>query len=180
MPTWVCQLQVVTTERPTLGASSDSKQHKSTTQRARDLGNLRCTGRTVHGGRADWREDNVDYPWDHGGPSKIATRTSSSALRKMDCPWWTRGLSASSRTIQHSSTSCTKNKPAKRIEQKTRKNMRRTRRTTGLLALRGPSALRPRTVARCANSDPSSTLWRSTPPSFCPISRIKRGIATKS
>jgi hypothetical protein len=54
-----------------------------------------------------------------------------------DRPRWARRLSTPPQTVCHSSmdrprTSCNKNPPTKWIERKTRKNLRRTRRTLGL------------------------------------------------
>jgi hypothetical protein len=58
-----------------------------------------------------------------GRLSEIASRTSSSALRKTDCPSWTRGPFALTRTVRHSSTDhpqtlCTENPLTKWIERK--------------------------------------------------------------
>jgi hypothetical protein len=50
------------------------------------------------------REEAADCLRGGRGPSEISTQTSSSALRKTDHSWWTRGLSASSQTVWHSST----------------------------------------------------------------------------
>jgi hypothetical protein len=47
IPTQVCQGRVVTTDLPTLGTNPNSKQHESTTQEAKDLGNLQSLGQTV-------------------------------------------------------------------------------------------------------------------------------------
>jgi hypothetical protein len=77
IPTQVCQGHVVTTDLPTLGTNPNSKQHGSTTQEAKDLGNLRCLGRTVRGDRAN----SLQGP---GGQSEHATRTTSTAPQNMD------------------------------------------------------------------------------------------------
>jgi hypothetical protein len=53
IPTRVFQGQVVTMDLPTLGTNSNSKQYGSATQEAKDLGNLRCLGRTVRMDQAD-------------------------------------------------------------------------------------------------------------------------------
>jgi hypothetical protein len=47
IPTLVCQGHVVTTVLPTLGTNPNSIQHGSATQKAKDLGNLESTRRTV-------------------------------------------------------------------------------------------------------------------------------------
>jgi hypothetical protein len=53
IPTRACQGRVVTKDLPTLGTSPKPIQHGSTTQKARDLGNLESTRRTVRSVRAD-------------------------------------------------------------------------------------------------------------------------------
>jgi hypothetical protein len=53
IPTRVCQGHVVTTDLPTLGTNPNSIQHGSTTQKAKDLGNLESTRWTVRSVRAD-------------------------------------------------------------------------------------------------------------------------------
>jgi hypothetical protein len=53
IPTRACQGRVVTKDLPTLGTSPKPIQHRSTTQKARDLGNLENTRRTVRSVRAD-------------------------------------------------------------------------------------------------------------------------------
>jgi hypothetical protein len=63
--------------------------------------------------------------------------TSRSAQRKTNCSWRSRGPSAPTRIVRHSSanrlwTPCTKNPLTKWIEQKTHKNLRRTQRTVRL------------------------------------------------
>jgi hypothetical protein len=144
IPTRVCQGHVVTTDLPTIGTNPNSIQHRSTTQKAKDLGNLESTRRTVRSVRAD-------CPRGGHGPSENATRTSSIAPRKTDRLWWTRGPSASSRTIRHSSTdrpqtSCTKNPPTKRIEREALKNLHEHEEQLGCQAPRGRSAVTSRTV----------------------------------
>jgi hypothetical protein len=53
IPTRVCQGRIVTTDLPTLGTNSNSIQHGSKTQKAKDIGNLESTRRTVRSVRAD-------------------------------------------------------------------------------------------------------------------------------
>jgi hypothetical protein len=53
IPTRVCQGRVVTTDLPTLGTNPNSIHHGSTTQKAKDIGNLESTRRTVRSVRAD-------------------------------------------------------------------------------------------------------------------------------
>jgi hypothetical protein len=55
IPTRVCQGRVVKTGLQTLRTNPNSKQHGSTTQEAKDLGNLHSLGRTV-------RVEGADYP----------------------------------------------------------------------------------------------------------------------
>jgi hypothetical protein len=77
IPTRVCQGHVVTMDLLTLGTNPNSIQHGSTTQRAKDLGNLESTRRTVRSVRADCprggrglsarrvrtvREEGTDHP----------------------------------------------------------------------------------------------------------------------
>jgi hypothetical protein len=68
IPTRGCQGRVVTTDLPTQGTKPNSKQHRSATQEAKDLGNLRCLGRTV-------RMDQADCPRGPGGLSAGSLRT---------------------------------------------------------------------------------------------------------
>jgi hypothetical protein len=75
IPTRACQRRVVTTDLPTLGTSPKPIQCWRTTQKARDLGNLESTRRTV-------RNVREDCPRREGGPFEIATRISISAPRK--------------------------------------------------------------------------------------------------
>jgi hypothetical protein len=77
IPTRVCQGQVVTTDLPTLGTNPNLKQHGSTIQEAKDLGNLRCLGGRSEVTRRTIRVEQADGPQGHGGLSKKATRTSS-------------------------------------------------------------------------------------------------------
>jgi exo-beta-1,3-glucanase (GH17 family) len=70
IPTRICQGRVVPMDLATLGINPNSKQHKSTTQEAKDLSNLHSLGRTV-------RMEGADCPRGHGGPSE--TRTSNTA-----------------------------------------------------------------------------------------------------
>jgi hypothetical protein len=86
VPTRVFQGCVVTTDLPTLGTNPNSKQHGSTTKEAKDLGNLRCLGRTVRGALAD-------SPRGAGSRSKNETRTTSAAPRNTDGQYPTRGRS---------------------------------------------------------------------------------------
>jgi hypothetical protein len=53
VPTRVCQGSVVTMHLPTLGTNSNSKQHRSRTQEAKDFGHLRSPKRTVRVGAVD-------------------------------------------------------------------------------------------------------------------------------
>jgi hypothetical protein len=53
IPTRACQSRVVTKDLPTPGTSPKPIQRGSTTQKARDLGNLESTKRTVRSVRAD-------------------------------------------------------------------------------------------------------------------------------
>jgi hypothetical protein len=62
VPTRVCQGRVVTTNLPTLGTNPNSKQHGSTTQEAKDLGDLYSLGRTVCEHRADRLKMPPDLP----------------------------------------------------------------------------------------------------------------------
>jgi hypothetical protein len=144
IPTRTCQGRVVRKDLPTLGTSPKPIQRGSTTQKARDLGNLESTTWTVRSVRAD-------CPRGGHGPSEIATRTSSTAPRKTDRLWWTRGPSASSRTVRHSSTdrpqtSCTKNPPTKWIEREALKNPQEHEEQLGCQAPRERSAVTSRTV----------------------------------
>jgi hypothetical protein len=110
----------------------------------------------VHGGpsagsRRTVREGQVDRPRVGHRPSEITTQTSSSALRKTNCPWWTHSPSALSQTVRHRSTDCpqtpcNKNLPTQWIETRARKNKRRTRRTASQSSAIGPSAGTWRTV----------------------------------
>jgi hypothetical protein len=68
IPTRVCQGHVVTTDLPTLGTNLKSIQHGNTTQKAKDLGNLESTRRTVRSVRAD-------CPWGGRGLSARRART---------------------------------------------------------------------------------------------------------
>jgi hypothetical protein len=79
IPTRVCQGHVVTMDLPTLGTNPNSIQHGSTTQKTKDLGNLESTRWIVRSVRADCPRGGHE-------PSENATRTSSTALRKMDRP----------------------------------------------------------------------------------------------
>jgi hypothetical protein len=79
IPTRVCQGHVVTTDLPTLGTNPNSIQHGSTTQKAKDIGNLESTRWTV-------REEGADCPRGGHGPSENATQTSNTAPRKTDRP----------------------------------------------------------------------------------------------
>jgi hypothetical protein len=160
IPTRVCQGHVVTTDLPTLGTNPNSIQHGSTTQKAKDLGNLESARRTVCSVRAD-------CPRGGHGPSEIATRTSSTAPRKTDRPWWTRGPSALSRTVRHSSTdrpqtSCTKNPPTKWIERKALKNSHEHEEQSGCQAPRRRSAVTSRTVRDYLVDGPRWPRERST------------------
>jgi hypothetical protein len=144
IPTRVCQGRVVTTDLPTLETNPNSVQYRSTNQKAKDISNLESTRRTARSVRAD-------CPRGGHRPSENATRTSSTAPRKTDRPWWTRGPSASSRTVRHSSTdrpqtSCTKNPPTKRIERKVLKNSHEHKEQPGCQAPRGQSVTTLRTV----------------------------------
>jgi hypothetical protein len=60
--TRTCQGNIVTTDLPTLGTSPKQITSGSTTQEAKELGNLQCLGRTV-------RSDQADYPRELGGRS---------------------------------------------------------------------------------------------------------------
>jgi hypothetical protein len=75
IPTRVCQGHVVTTDLPTLGTNPNSKQHGSATQEAKDLGNLRRSGRTI-------REAPVDSSHRGRRQSENQPRTSSTTPRK--------------------------------------------------------------------------------------------------
>jgi hypothetical protein len=79
IPTRVSQGHVVKTDLPTLGTNPNSIQHRSTTQKAKDLDNLESTRRTVRSVRADCPRGGHE-------PSENATRTSSTAPRKTDRP----------------------------------------------------------------------------------------------
>jgi hypothetical protein len=115
--------------RPSVRFRRTVRRHRA--DRPQGLGGLfPGTGWTV-------REDEADCPRGCSGPSKNNPRTSSTAPSITDYPRWARGPSAPSRTVRHSSTDrprtpCNKNQPKKWIERKTRKNLRRTRRTLGL------------------------------------------------
>jgi hypothetical protein len=61
IPTRVCQGRVVTTDLQILGTNPNSMQYRSTTQEAKDLGNLHSLGRTV-------RVEVADCPRGPRGP----------------------------------------------------------------------------------------------------------------
>jgi hypothetical protein len=134
IPTRVCQGCVVTMDLPTPGTNPNSKQHSSATQEVKDLSNLHSLGQIVHVEGADCPRGRVDRPQGQGGPSKNATRTTSTAPRITDCPHPTRELSAwrrlsalTSQTVRQ--TSSNQKYQTKRIETRACKNTRRTRRT---------------------------------------------------
>jgi hypothetical protein len=79
IPTRIRQGRVVTVDLPTLGTNPNSIQHGSTNQKAKDIGNLESTRRTVRSVRAD-------CPRGGRRPSEIATQTSNSAMRITDYP----------------------------------------------------------------------------------------------
>jgi hypothetical protein len=141
-----CQGHVVTTDLPTLGTNPNSKQHGSTTQEARDLGNPRCLGRTV---RSDWRTVR------EGQADDLRVRCT---LRNSDGRSAPHGQSDLTRQTVRPTTS-NQNLPTQRIETKRLKNSRRTRQTPGRSTPR-------RRSARHENSSPCPTSQRSTPPPF--------------
>jgi hypothetical protein len=120
------QVGVTTNLQPSEQVPTQTKV-EAQLKKEKDLRNLQGTdrpfawrGRTVCGVRANCL-------WVGGGPSEIASRISSSAPRKIDCPPQTRrpsdenGLSEPcSRTVRK--TSCNQNHPTQQIEQTTRKN----------------------------------------------------------
>jgi hypothetical protein len=92
IPTRVCQGRVVTTDLPTLGTNPNSIHHGSTTQKAKDIGNLESTRRTVRSVRADCPRGgrglsarrtrtvrncspNLQYYTEKNGPSVMDPRT---------------------------------------------------------------------------------------------------------
>jgi hypothetical protein len=68
IPTRVCQGHIVTTDLPTLGTNSKSKQHGSTSQKATNIGDLQWPGRTI-------RTEGAESPRGLGGPSASKGRT---------------------------------------------------------------------------------------------------------
>jgi hypothetical protein len=134
VPTGVFQGRVVTTDLPTLGTNPNSKQQRSATQKAKDLGDLHSLGQTVRMGQED-------RPRGPGGPSASTGRTirkchwnfqyytsKTDRLSSTRGPSAPRGLSGlSSRTVRQ--TLCNQKHTTKRIERKANKNTRRTRRT---------------------------------------------------
>jgi hypothetical protein len=99
IPTRACQGRVVTKDLPTLGTSPKPIQCGSTTQKARDLGNLESTRRTVRNVRADCPRGgrglstrrartvrncypNLQYCTEKNGPSVMDPRT----VRKLHAP----------------------------------------------------------------------------------------------
>jgi hypothetical protein len=162
IPTRVCQGRVVTTDLPTLGTNPNSKQHRSATQKAKDLDNLHSLGRNVCVEGRTVCGDRADRPQAQGGPSEKATRTSSTAPRITDCPRPTRGPSArtrpsslTSRTIRQ--TSSNQMYQTKRIKTCTRKNTRRTRHQICLLLADCPCALGELST-RHENTSPNSKM----------------------
>jgi hypothetical protein len=151
IPTRVCQGSVVTSDLPTLGANPKQSQSESETQRTKDLAAQHWTRRTVRKHRMDRprglgglsadtgrtvRKAWADFPRGCDGSSENNPQTSSTTPLITVRLRWARGPSAPLRTVRHSSTDrprtpCNKNPPAKWIEQKSRKNTQRTRRTGG-------------------------------------------------
>jgi hypothetical protein len=167
--TRVCQGHVVTTDLPTLGTNPKRSQSGSTIQEARDLAVLQqpwqtvrdpgadgprspgrrsaVTGRTVRYPRADGPLIATERPEEH--PTMRTVHTwSSDGPRATHAERTVRDLWADSpaltRTVRQ--TPSGQNQMAKRIETKTLKNTRRTRRTLGQKALCGLSAAYRRTV----------------------------------
>jgi hypothetical protein len=193
VPTRVSQGHVVTTDKPTLRTNSNSKQHWSATQEAKDLDNLRSLGRTV---RMDW----ADLSRGSGRPSTRIRRTvrrygadrpklppeplvlhlkkqtvralPADRPRKRDRPHSPRRPSGKLRATKSSRQNGSKHEHAGTHEEHDEHQICR------LLVdyLRAPGRL----FARHGNNSPSRTLQRSTPPTLCPISQINQGIATKS
>jgi hypothetical protein len=85
IPTRVCQGRVVTTDLPTLGTDPNSIQHGSTTQKAKDIGNLEVPGRLSAVSGRTVREEGADCPRGGHIPSENATRTSSTAPKQIVC-----------------------------------------------------------------------------------------------
>jgi hypothetical protein len=132
VPTRVCQGRVVTTDLPTLGTNPNSKQHGSTTQEAKDLGDLHSLGWT-------FRVKVADCPRRPGGPSASTGRAVRKCHPNFQYCTLRNGLSAehlrtvrASQTVRHPGRTFRRTPPnqkqlAKRIETRTRKNTRRTR-----------------------------------------------------
>jgi hypothetical protein len=93
VPTRVCQGRVVTTDLPTLGTNPNTKQHRSATQEAKNLGDLHSLGQTVRVGGGDCPRGHADCPQAQGRPSENGTQTSSTAPQKTDHPSSTCGPS---------------------------------------------------------------------------------------
>jgi hypothetical protein len=125
---------------PTLGTNPNSKQHGSATQEAKDLGNLHILGKTVRVEEADCPWGKADHQQAHGGPSENATQTSSTAPRKMDRLWPTRGpfegnsycADVCDKQEDYLQTPCNQNQLPRRIKRRMRKNKQRTKWTQGL------------------------------------------------
>jgi hypothetical protein len=185
IPTWVCQGHVVTTDLPTLGTNPNSKQHGCATQEEKDLGNLQSLGWTVRmeGGLSTGARQTVcklraDHPKMPPEPPVLHLKKRTISALPADHPCGRDRLHSPRRPSDKlRATKNTRQNGSKQRDTRTREE--RDELLPGrLLADRPPGACGP--SAWCADSSPSSTSWRSTPPSLCPISPINQGIATKS
>jgi hypothetical protein len=127
VPTRTCQDHVVTTDLPTLGISPKPITSGSTTQEAKDLGNLQCLGGPSVGLGRTIRKFTADCP-------KLAP--TSSTLRNPNRSYPTRGPCAthglsplSSQTIRQ--TPCIRKQPTQGIEPRRCINKQTTGRTLG-------------------------------------------------
>jgi hypothetical protein len=107
VPTRVCQGRVVTTDLPTLGTNPNTKQHRSATQEAKNLGDLHSLGRTVRVGGGIVRGGMRTVRKHRAGHPKMAPKLPVLHLKKRtirpqpadrpccaDCPASPCGLSA--------------------------------------------------------------------------------------
>jgi hypothetical protein len=181
----VCQSHVVTTYLPTLGTNPNSKQHRSATQEAKDLGNLQSPGRTVHMGgglsaraRRTFRKLRVYYPKIPPEPPVLHIEKQIVFARPVDRP---RGRdhphSPHGPSLKLRATKRTRQNGSKWSDARTHEEHDELL-SGSLLADRPPRACGP--SAWCVDNSSNSTSWRSTPLSLCPISQINQGIPTKS
>jgi hypothetical protein len=164
------------TDLPTLGTNPKQSQSESKTEGAKDLTALCSTRQTVCKHRVDFPRGLGGLSVGCGRPPKNNSQTTSTAPLITDLPPNTRGPSAPrglsghpGRTVRQ--TLPDQKHPTKRIETRTRKNMRRTRRRHGKPAPHGPSATPWRTVRHEWTEQPDHELASTQPHSLPWISQ---------